>query len=69
MYGLKDLLLHEGCENVGEFLEMFGYAPMMPGICTNCGEVYYYEPDQYRGWCDGCEANTVKSGLALLGLI
>jgi hypothetical protein len=27
------------------------------------------EPDQRRGWCDECRANTMKSALILAGVI
>ena len=44
---------------------------IVPGICMNfsCSNVYEYEPDQDKGWCDCCASNTVKSGLILAGLI
>jgi hypothetical protein len=35
----------------------------------SCSNVYEYEPDQDKGWCDCCASNTVKSGLILAGMI
>ena len=68
MYDINDLLELEGFDSVEELLEEFAMDSTVPGICTHCGNAYYYEPDQYEGWCDTCDAGTVKSALILLGM-
>jgi len=45
-----------------------------PAICcnpenTDCDYTAEMEPDQDRGWCEECNANTVVSALVLAGLI
>lgn len=52
----------------------FGMAPGIPAICCNPDdpECYYaenMEPDQNRGWCPECQANTLKSAYILMGVI
>jgi hypothetical protein len=67
-FGLKALLEIEGLtfEEMAENSLMDGTCP---GICRRCGYTTEVEPDQGRGWCEECEANTVVSGLVLAGLI
>ncbi len=40
-------------------------------ICMNltCDYTTEMEPDQERGWCEGCNANTVVSAAILAGVI
>jgi histidinol-phosphate/aromatic aminotransferase/cobyric acid decarboxylase-like protein len=43
-------------------------------ICCNpanpdCNYTAEMEPDQDRGWCEGCERGTLVSGLVLGGII
>ncbi|MND06157.1 hypothetical protein D3C83_273730 [compost metagenome] len=45
-----------------------------PAICCNparpdCGYTAEMEPDQDRGWCEECGANTMIAALVLDGLI
>lgn len=45
-----------------------------PAICCNpddpdCDYIADMEPDQDRGWCPECEANTLKSAYILAGII
>ena len=45
-----------------------------PAICCNpeapeCDYTAEMEPDQDRGWCEECSANTVVSALVLAGMI
>ena len=45
-----------------------------PAICCNpdnpeCGYTTEMEPDQDRGWCEVCGANTVVAALVLGGII
>lgn len=50
---------------------LFGDDAGVPAICMNenCNATYEYEPDQTRGWCEECQANSVKSALILMGVI
>jgi hypothetical protein len=71
-YTLKvhELLDQEGMTRE-EFLEEYGLESIVPGICMNveCHNVYHYEPDQTRGWCETCKDNSVKSGLIIMGVM
>ena len=71
MSKLNDLLESEGFDDEIEFAETYVLESIVPGICMNhsCSNVYEYEPDQDKGWCDCCASNTVKSGLILAGMI
>jgi hypothetical protein len=44
---------------------------VQPGICMTLGCEYTtdVEPDQREGWCEFCEAGTVKSISVLLGVL
>jgi len=61
----------EGFNSSIEMLEEVGMDSIVPGICTNknCDYTTSVEPDQYEGYCEECGTNTVKSCLALLGII
>ena len=67
-YGLDHLLKCEGI-TAEEFLERFAFDGLVPCVCVQCGHTTDHEPDQDRGWCDECEANTMKSGLILMGIM
>ena len=60
-----------GFDDVNEFMLDVGLDSSVPAICTNkdCNYTTEMEPDQDRGWCEGCNRNTVKSILILEGLI
>ncbi len=68
---LRTLVVYEGGDNTTAFLEECCFDSIVPGICMNdgCNEIYEYEPDQDRGWCEECGTNTVKSALILAGMI
>lgn len=70
VYGLKELCEYEGM-NIEEIAQesMFGARAGVPGICPHCGYTTDVEPDQDRGWCEECEAQTVKSALILAGIM
>ena len=42
---------------------------VVPAICPDCSYTTEMEPDQDKGWCEGCEAPKCKSCLILAGLI
>jgi hypothetical protein len=71
MTKLNQLLEIEGYDTLEEFAEAVSFDSVSPGICMNDGCHYTteVEPDQDRGWCEECRANTVRSGLLLAGLI
>lgn len=52
-------------------LEAATFDSVNPGICTkrDCDRTIEVEPDQDRGWCPTCGANTVASALILAGII
>jgi hypothetical protein len=52
-------------------LEVAALDSVCPAICmaADCDYTAGYEPDQDAGRCEVCEANTVKSGLILAGMI
>ena len=63
----------EGYEDEVEFLgdcTMDKFDPGCPAICKNCDYTCTdMEPDQDRGWCPECEANTMVSALILAGIV
>lgn len=71
----ETLMEQEGYDDKIEFLEEecmgFGMRIGVPAICMNEGCEYSQdmEPDQDRGWCPECEANTLASALILAGII
>jgi hypothetical protein len=67
---LEKLAEIEGLE-VEELLEEATYDSVCMGICKNkdCDYTTEVEPDQDRGWCEECKANTVVSPLMLAGII
>jgi hypothetical protein len=54
-----------------EMLEEATYDSVAAAICKNpdCDYTTTMEPDQDRGWCEDCQANTVVSCLVLAGII
>jgi len=69
-FGLLDLLSDEGYgEDLGEFLDEYGVADIVPGICWGCGNIERVEPDQQRGWCGACKRNSIRSALILAGVL
>jgi hypothetical protein len=68
---LNRLIELEGLEDLMEFLQVYNTEPVVPGICTNagCDHTEEVEPDCTDGWCEVCNANTIKSGLILAGVI
>jgi predicted Zn-ribbon and HTH transcriptional regulator len=40
-----------------------------PGICKECGYSTDVEPDNAQGWCEECQAQTVVSGMVLMGIM
>ena len=57
--------------NIIEILEEATFNGISPGICTNkgCNYTTEVEPDCYDGFCEVCKTNSVKSALALAGII
>jgi hypothetical protein len=68
---LKKLAETEGYDDVMAFLEWCAFDSICPAICMNehCDYTTGMEPDQRRGWCDECQANTMKSALVIAGAI
>lgn len=71
MSKLETLAKSEGYTTVNQFLMARALDSVVPGICVrpDCDLTTEVEPDQDRGWCESCEANTVKSGCILAGII
>jgi len=68
-YGMDELLEEYGMDDIMQFISEFGHDSIVPGICTECGASYEYEPDQDKGFCEECGSNTVVSGLILMGVM
>ena len=71
---LRKLAESEGFESVTALIEHACTDSVVPAICCNpavpdCGYSEGMEPDQDRGWCEACGANTMKSCLVLAGVI
>lgn len=67
---LEELADHWGAP-VDELLQQYHLDSVSPAICMNPHCLYSteYEPDQDRGWCPECEANSVVSALVLAGIL
>lgn len=65
--GKLELLADQCGSSIGELLEEYGVASVVPGICMNPGCDYTAdcEPDQREGWCGECDTPSVKSLLVL----
>ena len=66
---LETLRAAEGFESIEKMLEAATFDSVSPAICTNCDYTCEMEPDQDRGYCEGCGGNTVVSALILAGII
>lgn len=66
---LRELCEAEGFDSIEAMLEASVFDSVSPAICIVCGFTAEMEPDQDRGYCEGCGANTVVSALVLAGLI
>lgn len=72
---LCDLAESEGYaateDGILKMLEKATFDSVSPSICMNEGCSYTdgMEPDQDRGYCEECQANTMKSCLILAGII
>jgi hypothetical protein len=58
-----------GLDSVEAMIEATVFDSVSPAICTICGYTAEMEPDQDRGYCESCGANTVVSALVLAGII
>ena len=70
---LDTLLEIEGFSSFEELYEdaEYGMRVGVPAICSNegCDYTQDMEPDQDAGWCEECQANTLKSAYVLMGII
>ena len=71
MSKLDQLTSDFGFDTPEDLVEAYIYDGLMPAICMTRGCDYSteMEPDQDRGWCDCCGANTMKSAAILMGVI
>jgi hypothetical protein len=67
---LEILAENEGM-TVEEMLEQATFDSVAKGICSEpgCDYTTEVEPDQDKGYCEGCGGQTVKSCLVLAGVI
>lgn len=67
---LEQLADAYGYDDMDDFLAVYVFDSVVPGICTNpdCDFTAEYEPDQREGWCEECSTHTVQSALVLAGL-
>ena len=68
---LRDI---EGFDNENDLFAAAIADSVSPAICCNpekpeCNYTAEMEPDQDRGWCEECSANTMVAALVLGGLI
>jgi len=68
-YLLDIIVIEEGFDSEWELLETYAFDSVVPGVCSECENVYHYEPDQDAGWCEICGTNTVVSCLILGGIM
>jgi hypothetical protein len=66
---LVKLAESEGYASIDDLLLASSIDSIVPAICMICATTGEMEPDQDRGYCDGCGANAMKSALVLAGLI
>ena len=59
----------EGFASADAMLEASVIDSVAPAICIDCGLTTEMEPDQERGYCEGCGQNTVVSACILARLI
>jgi hypothetical protein len=67
---LATLVADSGYHSVNDLLQAFIADSIVPAICMRegCSYICEMEPDQTRGWCPECEANSMKSALVLAGV-
>ncbi len=68
-YGISALMEAYGYRELDALVSDCVMDSISPAICTECGYTTDMEPDQREGWCEECEAGTVKAALVLLGMI
>lgn len=70
MSKLQQLARGEGM-TVDALLESATYDSVVPGICMikGCDYSTGVEPDQMAGWCEECDAGTVRSCLVIAGIL
>jgi hypothetical protein len=68
---LAKLVEIEDYDSADKLLEAVFSDAASPAICMNegCDFTCEMEPDQDRGWCEECQANTMKSAPVLAGII
>ena len=68
---LAKLIEIEGFCSIDELIAASVHDSVSPVICGRAGCDYSceVEPDQDRGWCEECRAQTVQSALVLAELI
>lgn len=68
---LATLVEIEGYSSLNDLLRVSVMDGVCPSICISesCSYTCEMEPDQDRGWCEECNANTVQSALVLAGVI
>jgi hypothetical protein len=61
----------EGFNKLDDLLQAAAGDSVCPAICMaeGCDYTAEMEPDQDRGYCEGCGGNTVTSALVLAGFI
>ena len=61
----------EGYDCADKLLEAVISDAVSPAICMNagCDFTCEMEPDQDHGWCEECQANTMKAAPVLAGII
>lgn len=66
---LQRLAENEGYSEPMEMLEDTFNDGAVPGACSQCDYTTYVEPDCTDGWCEECEAGTVRSCQIMAGII
>lgn len=66
---LTELAEVYGYDDTFDMLEDAVIDSVSPGICPRCHYTTDVEPDCEDGWCEECEANTVKSCLVIAGIM
>lgn len=66
-----ELLAEQWGMTENEFVRAYALESVVPGICMadDCDYSTDVEPDQMEGWCAECDAQSVKSGLVLAGMV
>lgn len=66
---LTELAEQYGFNDTQDFLEEYVIGSVCPGICPKCLYTVEVEPDCEYGYCEGCNDQTVISGLILAEII